>query len=899
MATQEKTWNVANRLHSQKDSDNPEVNHIIAGADEIYDDTKGAKQSDINDQTDAALAERYTKRETYSKEQLDALITTPDVNHVTVATFADLPQTGEANTIYRVSFYDGTQVDASKYALYAWNSATYQLLAVRSAVGEVFDVSEYNSDATYETLAAALAAVPASVQRGGMSIKFILRTNTGTEEEPVYHDEYVQYLLKNTAWSIIPSDWESTDGNNTIHINDAQQLSDTQKAQALANMGINGIDDDPIADSNNLVRSGGVQKELALGAVYDVSAKNPTAGPNNDGKFESLSALLSDANLNTLIPTSVRKGGMSIKFVQSSDNKYVQYRLMSNSWSITPSDWQGVDDELTADSENLIKSDAIVRNMYNSLGDVFTINSFWGNRITNYNTGQIGKAGTVSDVKLDGICVPVVEGTVYMFSDIQLWTNPNAANKVGFYSKYPTVDNWSSAFLHIVAGVNGEFAVPSGAKYMVLSCETENCGNNKRIKKVKQSTTSVRTVKQTSLSQSEYLTISDTPNTINLYSIGARCEFSTFGSIMLNRAGVAYSAGKIEINGTNIKVYDPTNPAAIKETIAHGLTISDFIDVTITARENPTILGKYTNMATLVIVTTGGTFIRDIDWNGNSGNVRMDAISGNYTNVELSFGGTAFEKDIWIFGDSYLNYWPKYAYSYGMRNVMLDGYSGRPSQNAYYSLFNALKFNKPKTIVWMMGMNNGDGVDAVNSSWKQYYDLVKEYCNLHAIKFIPATIPNTPTINNTFKNAIIKESGYDYLDVANAVGASEAESSWYDGLLSGDNVHPSNRGSDVIAEYICRNLPSIVTSDTNANSVKNLILAESYIVTGSVVRDSDDNISSCAIQYIDGTTGSITLTRNTDGDVTSAVYTYGTDSYILTITRNSNGDVTSTSIIKN
>ena len=57
--------------------------------------------------------------------------------------------------------------------------------------------------------------------------------------------------------------------------------------------------------------------------IYDVSA-------HNDGAvFESLSALLGDANLSTLIPTSVRHGGMSIKFIQgsehSSDNKYVQY----------------------------------------------------------------------------------------------------------------------------------------------------------------------------------------------------------------------------------------------------------------------------------------------------------------------------------------------------------------------------------------------------------------------------------------------------------------------------------------------------------------------------------------------------------------------------------------------
>lgn len=128
-----------------------------------------------------------------------------------------------------------------------------------------------------------------------------------------------------------------------------------------------GIDDEPTAGSDNLVKSGGVQNELALGAVYDVSAKNPTAGPNNDGKWESLSALLSDVNLNTLIPTSVRKGGMSVKFVQSSDNKYVQYRLMTRSFSTTVSDWQGVDDEPKGDSKNLVESGGVASRLFLSL----------------------------------------------------------------------------------------------------------------------------------------------------------------------------------------------------------------------------------------------------------------------------------------------------------------------------------------------------------------------------------------------------------------------------------------------------------------------------------------------------------------------------------------------------
>lgn len=121
-----------------------------------------------------------------------------------------------------------------------------------------------------------------------------------------------------------------------------------------------GIDAEPTAGSDNLVKSGGVQNELALGAVYDVSAKNTTAGPNNDGKFESLSELLSDANLNILIPTAYRKGGMSIKFVQSSDNKYVQYRLIADEFTTDVTKWAIADEGVYVENPEYVyvKTDA-------------------------------------------------------------------------------------------------------------------------------------------------------------------------------------------------------------------------------------------------------------------------------------------------------------------------------------------------------------------------------------------------------------------------------------------------------------------------------------------------------------------------------------------------------------
>lgn len=72
--------------------------------------------------------------------------------------------------------------------------------------------------------------------------------------------------------------------------------------------------------------------------IFDVSAHN------NGAVFESLQALLSSSDLSTLIPESVRHGGMTIRLIQgseqTSDNKYAQYFLTKDEWSASETDWQ-------------------------------------------------------------------------------------------------------------------------------------------------------------------------------------------------------------------------------------------------------------------------------------------------------------------------------------------------------------------------------------------------------------------------------------------------------------------------------------------------------------------------------------------------------------------------------
>lgn len=168
-------------------------------------------------------------QEIYSKTEVNNLITTPNQQYVTVATYASLPGTGSADTIYRVSNYNGStsHVDATMYSEYAWNGTDYEFLCVKSQIGEVFDITAYNSNTKYADLAAALgtngANVPEGVRKGGMSVKYVSNSD----------NKYVQWRLMANAFTTDITQWQ-------------------------------GVDDEPTAGSDNLVKSGG---------VYDTSIK--------------------------------------------------------------------------------------------------------------------------------------------------------------------------------------------------------------------------------------------------------------------------------------------------------------------------------------------------------------------------------------------------------------------------------------------------------------------------------------------------------------------------------------------------------------------------------------------------------------------------------------------------
>ena len=184
------------------------------------------------------------------EDEVRGLVSTPHQGYVTVATYSALPAEGSEDTIYRVSNYDGSQsqVNPAVYSEYAWDGTQYVFLRVKDASGEVFDITEYNSNTKYADLAAALgtdgANIPQNLRKGGMSVKFVQSSD----------NKYIHYNLIANEFTTDVAQWQ-------------------------------GVDDEPTAGSDNLVKSGGVAK-ISMIEITNIN-NNDFFLDYSTGKFQS------------------------------------------------------------------------------------------------------------------------------------------------------------------------------------------------------------------------------------------------------------------------------------------------------------------------------------------------------------------------------------------------------------------------------------------------------------------------------------------------------------------------------------------------------------------------------------------------------------------------------------
>lgn len=284
-------------------------------------------------------------------------------------------------------------------------------------------------------------------------------------------------------------------------------------------------------------------------------------------------------------------------------------------------------------------------------------------------------------------------------------------------------------------------------------------------------------------------------------------KFSSFVGLSIGHGFREYGGVYLAIDSTNVTVYSHTGSQF--QQFTHGLTFADFIDVSIKVSDT------FGARAVLTIQTNGGFYTVDnVIFFGSNGKVWFDA-STRMTDVKFTYSIMDLKKDVYVFGDSYIaladnTKWPYYAITNEDNNMLLCGFGGATAQDEILSFRNIMNLHNPKYVCWFLGMNNPDS-GAINANWKSCTDEVIAYCESNDIEVILATIPNTPVMNNTYKNAYVKASGHRYVDFARAVGAETSGSSWYTDMLSNDNVHPTENGAKALWLRMLLDCPEIIS----------------------------------------------------------------------------------------
>lgn len=284
-------------------------------------------------------------------------------------------------------------------------------------------------------------------------------------------------------------------------------------------------------------------------------------------------------------------------------------------------------------------------------------------------------------------------------------------------------------------------------------------------------------------------------------------KITSFSGLRLGQGEVDYGGSYIEVTTAQVKFFDYRGAVTPRAILNHGLAVGGFIDVLFSVDKD--------SQATVRIITNGGFYETPAQpWEGYNGEPFVKSLGSELTDCELVFDTADFSKPIYFFGDSYAGLtsadrWPHYIRSWRFDNWLINGFPGQASLSAKGMLDFVLSKGNPKLLIWAMGMNDADDASAVNANWLSVYNQVRAICADRGIEFIPCTIPNVPMVNNSFKNEIVRASGYRYIDFANAVGGESVGSGWYTGMLSADNIHPAVLGAQKLALRALQDVPEL------------------------------------------------------------------------------------------
>lgn len=286
--------------------------------------------------------------------------------------------------------------------------------------------------------------------------------------------------------------------------------------------------------------------------------------------------------------------------------------------------------------------------------------------------------------------------------------------------------------------------------------------------------------------------------------------FSSFDTIKIGHGTDSTKyASWVEIDDTNITIYANMGETPYRSSVsAHGLTIADFINVQIVTDD--------TYKCYVLLQTNGGHYKTSLGtFYGNCDGQSYFVATSALTSYKFRKIFVEATKPIYLFGDSYMSFasnrWVYYLKDVDQfNNVLINACGGENSERGTHALA-SLKGN-PKYALWTYGMNDSSDADNTTpaSNWLAGVTAFLAWCTQQNVTPVFGTIPTVPSKNHEAKNAYIRNSGYRYIDFAKAVGA-QADGTWYSGMVSDDNIHPTIEGAIAQFNRAIVDFPEIMT----------------------------------------------------------------------------------------
>lgn len=290
-------------------------------------------------------------------------------------------------------------------------------------------------------------------------------------------------------------------------------------------------------------------------------------------------------------------------------------------------------------------------------------------------------------------------------------------------------------------------------------------------------------------------------------SIEYFAKFGSFNTLRVGQGDGIFNGAYFKIDASTVSLYvgESQTPGW---TAQHGLTISQFVRVHICVNN--------LHQARITVASAGGQYTGVFyTWAACAGNVFAVAnFATQY--VKLTYGCADWSNRAAMCGDSYLSYaqdrMPYYLNTVynGYENILSCGISGGEVGFTIPAVVENFLHRVPEKFVFALGMNDPDTQTAINKSWAYAVSFIQSLCDIYGTELVLCTIPCVPNYSHVFKNAFVKASGNRYIDFALAVNAESAGATWYAGMLSADNVHPTALGAATLASRFVQDFPDTI-----------------------------------------------------------------------------------------